>query len=391
MSIGRHFPGKAARLARAGAKIAAIVVLMVISLELALHLFPLPNPYASSHGSASSRVHKFLPGWNAYGGWFGELPPFATTFITGRLHGVSTTSVLFKVNCFGFPYAEEKGTRGSSKELRVGVIGGSTVECAALAEGKRWPDVLGRFMAEQISNRPVIALNFGVSGQDTRTHLATTAEHAVKLDLDYLVFMLGANDLFRAGLHVDPLEADDAFLLQKECDCLKAFLMNFQLVRRVRVLYHRLRGTEYYVASESGDRPYFAAQIGEKLRFPVLQTAKKEISADMLRDYEKNILSLSALATAHGIVPIFTTQPMLWKPVMSEEEEAVDWLAGTVVSDGRTYRIPPAEQARSLETLNSQLLDTCAKFHLGCVDLDKAIPHTLEFFYELGASERGRR
>src|SRR5262245_36961292 len=113
MGIGQRFPGKAARLARTGAKIAAIVVLMVISLEVALHLFPLPDPYTSSHGSASSRVHRFLPNWNAYVGWFGKSPPFATTFTTGRLQGVSTTSVLVKVNRFGFPYAEEKGTRGS--------------------------------------------------------------------------------------------------------------------------------------------------------------------------------------------------------------------------------------------------------------------------------------
>jgi hypothetical protein len=148
------------------------------------------------------------------------------------------------------------------------------------------------------------------------------------------------------------------------------------------VLFNRVRGTEYYVVAAGIDQPYFAARIGEVLSLPVLPSAQVEISQEALADFEKNVVSLSALSVAHGIVPIFTTQPMLWKAVMSPKEEAVDWLAGTIVSGGRRYRVPSSEQAQALETLNRHLLETCARRHLKCIDLEKRIPRSLDFFYD---------
>ena len=206
------------------------------------------------------------------------------------------------------------------------------------------------------------------------------AQHGIKLDLDYLVFMLGANDLFRTD-SADPLDRDDVFLPQ-ECHCVKLFLSRFQLVRRLHALYHRLRGTEYILSVGSYDQPYFSAQAAEMLSLPILPTAKREISVQQLDDYEQNIVSLAALAEGHNIIPIFMTHPMLWKPVMSSREEAVDWYAGTVLSNGRRYRIPSAESARALETLNRHLLNTCSKRHLKCIDLENKIPRSLEFFYD---------
>ncbi len=361
-------------------KITLVLILMLIACEALLHLFPLPDPYSLLRTSEASRVHLFLPGWNAFGDWFGKTPPFKITYHTGPLIGVATTDVEFSVNRYGFPYDEGKSTRKEKDEIRIGVVGGSTVECSALEKRKRWPDVLERLLASKTKTRTVTVLNLGVSGQDTRTHLATVAQHAVKLDLDYLIFMLGANDLSRTD-PADPLNREDAFISQEHL-IVKPFLMKFQLARRLRVLYNNRMGTGFYADAGTEDRPYFAVRAREKLRMPILPTAKKDILAQAMDDYEKNIISLTALAVAHKISPIFTTQPMLWKPVMSSREEAVDWLAGTVLSDGRNYRVPPSEQARALEALNRRLLDTCSRRHLTCIDLEKKIPRSLQFFYD---------
>jgi lysophospholipase L1-like esterase len=67
---------------------------------------------------------------------------------------------------------------------------------------------------------------------------------------------------------------------------------------------------------------------------------------------------------------------------MSDREEAVDWLIGTVVRDGQRYRVTPAAQAQALEKLNKRLLETCARRALICVDLESRIPRTLEYFYD---------
>lgn len=238
-------------------KIALVcLLLMLIALEALLQVFPLPDPDAHLRTSGTRRIHLFLPGWNAWSGWLGETPPFSKTFVTGPLIGVSTKRVVVTVNRFGFLYPETKAARKASQDVRIGVIGGSTAECAALEQGKRWPDALERLLSQKTLGRSVTVLNLGVSGQDTRTYLATVAQHAVKLDLDYLVFMLGANDLFRADPVFDPLDRDDAFASQ-ECRCVRPFFMHFQLARRLRVLYHRWKGTEYYVRAAPSDQPYF--------------------------------------------------------------------------------------------------------------------------------------
>jgi hypothetical protein len=192
--------------------------------------------------------------------------------------------------------------------------------------------------------------------------------------------MLGANDLFRTD-PADPLSRDDAFLTHED-QFWKLFLMKFQIGRRMRAILNRFRGTEYYIDTGGKDQPYFAVRATEKLSIPMLPAAKKEITAQGLDDYEKNIISLAALAVAHQISPVFTNQPMLWKQEMSEKEEAVDRLAGTVVHEGRQYRLPHLEQSQALEALNRRLLDTCSKRHLSCIDLEKKIPRSLEFFYD---------
>lgn len=356
-------------------KIILTVILSVIVSEALLQLFPLPDPYASELG----RVHRFLPGWNTLADWFEKAPPFVVTFHTGPLIGVSTTSVMFKVNRYGFPYDELKTRRKFKEELRIGIIGGSTVECAALDQGKRWPEVLEKRLSAEGGIPNVTVFNLGVSDQDTRSHLATVAQHGVKLDLDYLVFMLGANDLFRTDSG-DPLDRDNAFLHRERLPA-SLFVTKSQLVRRMRVIYHHLRGSEYHVSPKE-DAPYFSTIATELQDLSILSTARKDISTDQLVDYEKNIVSLAALARAHNIVPIFMTQPMLWKPVMNPREEAVDWLAGTVFDNGRRYRVPSSEQARALELLNRDLLDTCAVHRFDCIDLEKEVPRSLEFLYD---------
>lgn len=366
---------------RTAVRIAVVLILMFLAAEAILRLFPLPDPYAQRRAAATSPVHRFLPSWHIYPGWFGRNPPFAVTFVTGPLHGVSTRQVVHRVNRLGYPYDEAKARRRSARELRVAVIGGSSVESAALEEPKRWPAVLARRLGEALPGRPVTVLNLGVSAADTRAHLATVAQHAVKLDLDYMVFLLGANDLDRSDSAFHPLLGEEA-LLQRDLPFVRALLLNFQLARRLRVLSLRLRGLEHFAAPPGDEHPYFRADALYRAGLPVLPTARREISAEALRDYDLNIASLAGLAGTHGIIPIFLTQPMLWKPDMSPSEEAVDWLGALAVKDGRRYRVPAGEKARIMETLNRQLRATCAARGLRCIDIEPRIPRTLGYFYD---------
>lgn len=362
-------------------KVLCVGLAMLVSLELLLQFAPIPDPYAQLRRAQEHRVHLYLPTWNVWSDWFSEEPPFVTTFQTGPLSGVSTTSVTIDVNSFGFLYDESLARRGAADELRIGVVGGSTVECSALAAGKRWPDVLGRVLSEGVGDRKVTVLNLGVSGTDSRAYLATVAEHAVKLDLDYLVFLMGANDLFRVGLEENPLQEEGAFRQVPRLGA-KGAVLRLQLARRLRILFNRARGTEFYVADIGVGQPYFAARVGEISTLPVLDDEIVTISDDMLEDYERNVISLAALSAAHGIRPVFLTQPMLWKNEMDETEQSVDWLIGTVIRNGARYRLTPESQSRSLESLNERLLEICARERLDCVDVASRIPRSLDYFYD---------
>lgn len=377
-------------------RVVAVLIITAVILEVLLRLVPVPDPYAARRSPESRRFHQYLPAWNYYTWNIGQSPPFSHTFVTGPLHGVSTTQVTFSVNRFGFPYPQSRVARESDDELRIGVVGGSTVECSALEEVKRWPTVLDQHLSRAIAGRQVTVLNMGVSAQGTRTHLATVAQHAVKLDLDYLAFMLGANDLFRTDPAFNPLEGPGDVISQ-ECRCVRSFLLNSQLVRRLHLVYHRVRGTEQYVSRPESGEAYFASFAKALSSLPVLATATRTISPVALQDYEANVVSLAALATAHDITPVFITQPMLWKPVMTEAEQHVDWLGGSLERDGRRYRFPPGENAGALERLNGHLLETCSRRDFECIDLEPVVPRTLEYFYdpvhlnEAGAAIVGRQ
>jgi hypothetical protein len=133
---------------------------------------------------------------------------------------------------------------------------------------------------------------------------------------------------------------------------------------------------------------YFAGAATARKALPQLEDFL-EIEEAALSDYSANIISLSGLAVAHGIKPIFLTQPALWKEQMSEEEDNVDWLGSTTRND-RRFRLPGAMSSRYLDDLNSRLMATCRKHDLLCLDLAAGYPRDLEHFYDsVHFNERG--
>jgi lysophospholipase L1-like esterase len=354
--------------------ISSLVSLIV--LEALLWLVPLPDPYPVDQGR---RFHRYLAVWNHWR-WniHGKYdPPFEEIFNPGILKGVEPGPVHIRVNRYGFLFPVEKSHRSSKEEIRIGVIGGSTVECIVLKPEKRWPAVLERLLRENLKNRPVTVLNLGISDQATPTHLSTVAQLAVKLDLDVLVFMLGANDLHRASGEWSLMMDDKNFyrIERSRPDLLRLLITRTQLGRRIQAL------KRYITSSKSADTlPYFHERLLKRMKLPLLDFEPR-FSEEALRDYEKDIISLAALSESHGIRVLFLTQPMLWKEVPLPEEEKVDWM-GIYRHQGRLYRLKSRTSSRLLETLNRKLLETCRKMDYDCLDLAGIIPRSLDVFYD---------
>lgn len=345
----------------------AVTVALLVVLELLLWLLA---PLADPSSGTQERFHRFLPHSRHVGS-----PPDDFVFEPGSIPGVDPGPRSVVLNRYAFLYPESKAVRTSDGEVRIAVIGGSTVECIALTPEKRWPAALEALLRDEWPDRPVSVLNMGVSAQDTTGHLATVSHHAVDLDLDCVVFMLGANDLWRASAGAHPMLDDRCFYPSPTLrDHARWLVTRTQMGRRARDMLRR------GPAGPPGDEPYFAGIHRERAGRPLLPFEPR-LSGAALEGYRRNIVSLAAICRAHGIQVLFATHPMLWKDSPSLEEQQTFWLL-SFWHESRFYRVEAGAAARLLETLNEQLLDVCRARGYASADVASLVPRTLEYLYD---------
>ncbi len=313
-----------------------------------------------------------LPPWTAIGP-----APRTVFFDPGPLAGVTPGFVEVAVNRWGFLYPEERYRRAAPSEVRIAVVGGSSVECSALAAAKRWSAVLEARLRAIWPDRRVCVLNLGSSAQDTRTHMATTCNHITSLDADLVVFMLGANDLLRVGGSFLPMIGSDNFYEPTSARGWKARFLATQIGR------HVTRRTE----PSPGDlrtTPYFHKQALYQAG-RTIPTDDLEIPHDGLADYARNITSLAGICNEHGIKVLFTTQPTMLTATPTQEEKRVLW---GFHANGRG--VPAENLVALLESLNTRLLATCRERGYSHLDLAASLPTGLRCFYDqVHFNERG--
>ncbi len=359
-----------------------VLASFILAEALLWTFFSLPDPYSVS---MEKRFHQFLPNWNYWA--FHRLktePPFDGSYPSGRLTGVDTTFGTYSVNRYGFLYPEDARKRAAEDEIRIAVIGGSTVECITLRPENRWPAVVEQMLERKLGNRPVTVLNLGISGQGTPSHLAVMAQHAVKLDLDVVVLMIGANELFRATEGWEPMLNDRSFRFKmagiSRQNVLWLVATRTQIGRRVVAIRRGGLFRDKRRGSKRSERPYFAKTALRRAALPTLPY-EPQLSEAALNDYEANIISLAALGRAHGNKILLTNQPSLWKASPTKEERAVDWMSH-YWHDGQEYRLEGVTSDRMLSAVNQRLMTTCDVHRIDCLDLAAEIPKTLEYFYD---------
>jgi lysophospholipase L1-like esterase len=342
---------------------AIAVLLSFAALEVMLRVFaPLPYPY-------HRRLNLFLPAYNRWGNVDFVAPDLEIPGVISP-HALRTT-----FNRYGFPFREEARVRSNAREIRVAAVGGSTTECLVNQPQNRWTAVVERALEAAFPGRDATVLNLGVSSEATWGHLATMAQFVPDLDVDAVVFLIGVNDFKRANEGYEPL-LDASFV--KDIDLgasTRRWLgTNFQIARRLR---------EMRLDEPVPDRSWIA---NAERRLQALPAVPFELrfSDSALAGYENNIVSLAALAQAHGIVPVFLTQPYRWNhDVLPAEQGHYMWSAYTKVGTGHpAYRVPPEKSAHLLDTLNTRLLDVCRRRHYHCYDLAAAIPRANRYFYD---------
>jgi lysophospholipase L1-like esterase len=286
------------------------------------------------------------------------------------------------VNRYGFLYPTSKIEKLSNNEFRIAIIGGSTVECMALIPEKRWPNVLERLLNQEFLSKDFVVLNMGLSGQGTRSHLATVTQHLIDLEIDCVVFLIGGNDLFRVSTEAEPMLEDMCFIKLND-DSFYIRLLKIatytQLSRRLRFFaqaWRRKHPSSLPYFSEFNEYQNSLPMIPTELEGEVLQITQKD-----LQGYQKNIISLAAVCLAHEIKVLFATQPMLWKDKISSDEKKESWMLSKEIN-GKSYQIRSKHAAWMLDRFNQRLIQTCRLRGYPFIDLSAVIPRTLNYFYD---------
>lgn len=182
------------------------------------------------------------------------------------------------------------------KTVRIFCVGGSTTECFYLGDGKDWPALLMKKLNSAGINAWVN--NAGLDGHSTFGHIILLRDHLLKFKPDYVVFLIGCNDVAADGLNL----YENYHLNNK-----KRFLENFELFN----LYLSWKRSRDASKMGMGHKPVdfktwpVADTAGWENKF---ETEKKKLQ---LRKYENRIAELIQLCVKAGATPVFVSQPSM--------------------------------------------------------------------------------
>ena len=101
-------------------------------------------------------------------------------------------------NAHGFRGTRSPAVAKPPEVTRIAVIGGSSVEDCGAADGRSWPEVLERCLAEAIGSNRVEVLNLGSSGATLRQSLKVLVAKGLVFKPDIVLSYNGNNDFWYA-------------------------------------------------------------------------------------------------------------------------------------------------------------------------------------------------
>ncbi len=322
----------------------------------------------------------------------------------------------FKIN--------ENGIRGpvfgsNSEEFRILMVGGSTTENLYLDEDEHWPAVVNQLLAQTSDGRRVWIGNVGRSGMNSRDHVLHVKYLLPQYPrIDVVVVLVGVNDLVMALGQGDdyrrPVAITDP---QAETEQMKrAFALvpgaiySSKRVRhldpeapfyKVTAIWQIAKRAEFVLRNRSQIQDSNGRNIFEwrsnRQQNAMIRTVAPEIEK-ALTDYTDNLSVILDRIVAQGAIPVFMTQPTLWKQAMTMQEEQRLWLGaiGGEFTEGEgTAYYSSSVLADVMNLYNQRLLSFCDIKKVSCFDLANVIPRNTKIFYDdahftrIGAREVG--
>lgn len=308
---------------------------------------------------------------------------------TEIIHGVTAPS-RFVVNHLGL-----RGKPPAGEDLRVLVIGGSTVESLIIDEGKDWPALLNQMLNETFGDGRFWVGNAGRSGITVFENILQVRHLPETVGrVDIIIALLGGNDM-AVTLRDDsePPESVPAHVrMGRTFSFLPsnlAFPENLALVRlwrRGSIFFNLIRrGQLLYGGTSDAYTGWVSDTRSERWNSRPFIDKIPDISL-RLDVYRRNFETLIDEARKRDVMLVAVTQPQLHRPGLSEEAERTlgGWWGATSMKGSAKDRkyYSAGAVSRAGRKFDAVLIDGCKRLKVTCLDAAGIMKPSLAYYYD---------
>lgn len=246
-------------------------------------------------------------------------------------------------------------------------VGGSTTECFYLSDGKDWPNVVKKNLDAEINN--IWLNNAGLDGHSTFGHTILLQDYLIKLQPDYIVFLVGTNDVERADL-----DRFDSMTIR-----------NYSTHRNWKgklVEHSEIASILYSISSsikaKNHELTHFSLKLTKADTFVLPEAeAQKALNGqdEFLRGYRSRLVNIIKICRRHKIQPVFITQPYLLG-------FGTDSLTGADLAKVKIGERDGKTQWQILQMYNAVTKQVGAENNLLVIDLANKMPKQSLYFYD---------
>lgn len=253
--------------------------------------------------------------------------------------------VKYSTNALGF--RGEAPPKDWSSRITLITVGGSTTECSLLSDDSTWTAKLYQKLKKDIPS--VWVNNAGLDGCSTYGHQILMRDYVVKLKPNYVVFLIGINDLSKSSF-----KQEDGFLINRQESLIRKLIKKSELLTTISNVKEALISQKADLDHGKSPNDY---KNNESNSLDSIQKINvlNQLNSNKLT-YIDRVIQLKEVCQKNNITPIFVTQPMY------DDEQSFTW--------------------KMMEVYNTALLDYCHMNKLICIDLGKEMPKTIQYYYD---------
>jgi lysophospholipase L1-like esterase len=280
-----------------------------------------------------------------------------------------------------------RGIRGPEipadrSKTRILCVGGSTTQCLYLDDSKTWTHRLMLDLNDASSGTKYWVGDMGYSGYSSTMHLRFVESSEMMRLVDYLLILVGFNDLNKALIR----RATREEIFDREA---RAPVWCHSRLLELTRLRPDVEGWRIITAQQDTGGTFMTAMRRDR------QTRRlRDDSPDLdiaLEEYAARLRSIVTVCKAQHVRLILMTQPVLWSDRLSPRAASLLWHGWT--DDGRFWPVPTLRKA--MDRFNAALIKVCQDTGTDYVDLvsmsgDEAFFYDDCHFTEAGASEVAR-